>query len=73
MKKDSWSIAKTPYPAEATLYECNRGIVYNRGKRKKIELDQENVIRKRQYSKAKYCDCGFKVKIVEPIDKGKHV
>ena len=73
MKKNSWSIAKTPYPAEATLYQCNRGIIYNRGKRKRIELDQENVTRKRQYSKAKYCDCGFKVKIVEPIDKDKHV
>jgi hypothetical protein len=55
------------------LYQCNRGIIYNRGKRKKIELDQENVTRKRQYSKAKYCNCGFKVKIVEPINKEKHI
>ena len=73
MKKDSWQIAKMPFPAEATLYQCNRNIIYNRGKRKKIGHDQEIVTQKRQYSKAKYCNCGFKVKIVEPIDKEKHI
>ena len=62
-----------PYPVETTLYQCNCGIFYSRGKRKMIELDLEIVTRKRQYSKANYCDCGFKVKIVEPIDKVKHV
>jgi hypothetical protein len=73
VKNDSWPIAKMPYPAEATLYQCNHGIIYNRRKRKKIELEQKIVTQKRQYSKAKYCDCEFKVKIVEPIDKDKHV
>ena len=73
MKKDSWPIAKMSYPAQAILYVCNRGMIYNRGKRKKTGSDQEFVTQKRQFSKAKYCNCGFKVKVVEPVDKEKHV
>ena len=73
VKKDSWSIVKMPYPAETTLHQCNCGIMYNLGKRKRIGHDQEIVTQKRQYSKTKYCNCGFKVKIVEPIKKEKHI
>ena len=72
MKNDSWAIAKMPYPAEATLYQCNRDIIYNRGIKKRIGPDQEIVTQIRQYSKSKYCNCGFKVNI-EPIKKEKHV
>ena len=62
-----------PYSTETTLNQCNRGKIYNCRKLMRIELDKKIVIRKRQYNKAKYCDCGFKVKIVELIDKEKHV
>ena len=62
-----------PYPVEAILYQCNRGIIYNCGNKNMIEFDQEIVARKRSYRKAKYCDCEFKVKIVKPIYKKNHV
>ena len=71
MGNDSWSIVKIPYSAEATLYQCNRGIIYNKGKRKMIELDQKNFRWKPQYSKAKYY--GNQLKIVQPIDKDTHI
>jgi hypothetical protein len=64
---------KIPYPAKVTLYQCNCGIIFKRGKRKRIELEREIVTQKRQYIQAKCCDCGFRVKIVEPIDKEKDV
>ena len=68
MKKDSWPIAKMPFPAQTILYVCNRGMIYNREKRKITRSDQEIVTQKRQYSKTKYCNCGFKVKVVEPVE-----
>ena len=71
MKKDLWSIVKIPYSAEPTLYQCNRDIVYNYGKKKMTELDQKNFRWKPQYSKVKYY--GNELNIVEPIDKDIHI
>ena len=48
---EEWTIAKMPYPAEATLYQCNHDIIYNRGIKKRIGPDQEIVTQIRQYSK----------------------
>jgi hypothetical protein len=71
-ERDAWPLIR-PFPAQATLLQCNRGRRYRQGHKISVAPEEDYVTQKRQYSTAKYCGCEFMLKIIEPTDKDKDI